>query len=613
MDSDNFIESEEFEENNFSDSQFQKFRLLAYEFFDKERNSETDYLKCVKENAKLYSFTLPPYMIDILILFDEAPFFWLTDSPFVLGVEEFFKRQYSKIYDPDNIKAIKGFYMKWAIQKEPNTKSYFAKSALALLDKNPQKNNFIFAFYKGTILTFEILNNNLANAEELFVKTKDLVSSLELKQSLKDEALYLISIYSAFAYLKEGDLYKAGDSFMEALTYKESGVTAKFYLAYLSAVQKNDNDATKLLQDIFLGDINKVQYAISVNSINLMSYFMLNAACVKFFDEREFQSYAPFLRELFAGVKKTEPEFIDALNNRLHILHELGYEEYYDKEINDIIPFIGKTFQTFKGSKNILLLATADKLIAKFDRIYEIIYAAISKKLFGQMKEDLRPYDSQIAENAEKMRLLEAELDAIKSATTEEHNAEIKVIEEKAAANIKEVEILLNDSAIDKKFNPQAAFSNSMFYNLIVSFAVFILAGLASYSNASNSEGGDFKGFFGALMIGGTKWGTITFLIGIIVSIFASISVILEKSNFKQKMQNRISALRSRREKDIEILKQNYSMRIKMIEQNYNNRIDSAKKAEESFNAEREAQEQKIKEKIDEELKAEEAKLRMLI
>ena len=477
MDSENIINPNDSEEQDYSDSQFQNFKKLAHDFFDRLKQSESDIIGFVKENAKLYSFALPPYLVDSLILFDEAPYYWLTDSPFVLSIEEFFKRHYSKIYDPENIKAIKANYTKWAIQNDTESKSYFAKSTLSLLDKNPQKNNFIFSLYHGTILTFDPMNSNTEKAIEIYTKAYDAVFSLDLKQNLRDEAVYLISIFRAFTLLKQGDLYNASEEFIRALEKKETGVTAKYYLAYLSAVQGDEESAKKYLQEIFLNDISKVQYAISVNSINLMSYFLYNPASLSFFNERAFVGFTQFLHSMFVSAKKTEPDFIEALNNKLHILHELHYEEYYDKEINDIIPFIGKTYQTYKGSRNIFLLANSDKLISKFDRIHEIIFSAISKKLYGQMRENLRPYDQQISENSEKITLLNAELESLTKATKEEQDQEAKIIEDNAALAIKEMEAHLDGVELDKKFDPQVAFTNSMFYNLIVSFAVFVLVG----------------------------------------------------------------------------------------------------------------------------------------
>ena len=139
------------------------------------------------------------------------------------------------------------------------------------------------------------------------------------------------------------------------------------------------------------------------------------------------------------------------------------------------------------------------------------------------------------------------------------------------------------------------------------------MSALASYSNNSGSDSGDFRSFFSALMVGGTKWGAITFLLGLLVSVFAAASVIMEKANYKQKIQNKISYLKQRRDKDLDILKQNNNMRIKMIEQNYNNKIDSARKADEEFTAERTREEQKLREKIEEELKEEGQKLSQLI
>lgn len=607
------IQPESYNAQTFSEAQVNKFKNLAYEYFQKERTGEHDYLRCIRENARLYSFNLPAYLTDVLILFEEAPYFWLTDSPFVISLEDFFKRQNSKLYDIESIKTIKAYYAKWAIQRDFETKSYFGKSAITLLEKNPQKNNFLYLLYLGAIYTFDPKSGNIPKALELYAKAKEIAEANNLKPELKDDSNYLISVYTGFAYLKGGDLAKAFEVFTEALNCKATGISAQYYLAYLDMKQGLEESARKHLEEIFLSDSSKVQYAISINNINLLSYFLVNAASVHFFEERTFLPLSTFFQGMFGEAKKTSPEFIDSLNTKLHILHELHYEDYYDKEINEVIPFIGKIYQTYKGSKNVFLLANADKLLAKFDKIYEIIYTAISKKLYSQLKEALKPYDNQINDNLDKIKAIEGEIEIVKKATTEEYEYEIQLIEDKSAELIKETERETTNVNTNKKYDPQTSFTNSMFYNLIVSFSVFVIAGLATYSNYPSGDGNDYRNFLSALMIGGAKWGTITFLLGVIMSMITATVVFAEKSSYKSRLLTRLNNLKLRREKDLEILRQNHEMRLKMIDQNFNNRIESAKLTNDGIIAEREIEEQKLKEKIDAVLLEEAQKLNRLI
>jgi len=590
-----------------SDMSFNKFKNLAIEYFQKEYDTAQSYLKCIRESSRLYSFTIPEYMNEILILYEEAAYYWLTDSPFVLSLEEFFRRQYGKLYNLENVKAIKGYYAKWAIQKDYETRSYFAKSAIGLVESNPQKENFLMNFYQACIHTFDSANCNLEKAKELYDKALQSVETLSLKQNLKDEAKYLIAVFKGFVFLKDGDYTSAEEIFANAIAIKASGVTAKYYLAYLSASGGDYENAKKYVHEIFFEDNSKIQYAISVNSINLMAFFMQNASAINLFSEKAFIPLAPYIIELLNEAKKTSPEFIDILNNKLHILHELQYEAYYDREINEIIPFIGKIYQSFKGSKNVFLLANADQLMSKFDKIHEIISAAISKKLFAEMKERLKPYDVQIADNDEKIKLLNEENNVVKNSTQEEYDKQIKYVKERSEDNVKQLEKEMESEAITKKFDPKAAFTTSMFYNFIIAFAVFVLAGMAAYSNSGGT--GDIKDFVAALFVGGTKWGILTFLFGIFISAVASVMVIVEKTNYRQRQANKISDAKKRSEKDLSILKQNHEMRLKIIEQNFNNRIDSVKSSIKNLHNEKESEEATMKEAIDAELREHAKKL----
>jgi|GEM_PF-1874263 hypothetical protein len=614
MDEENSIQQDNTDNEFITEAEFNKFRNLAPEFFHKEYKEEIGYLTSLKAISKLSSFVLPPEYNDSLILYNEAPYYWLCESPLIVGAEEYFKRQFGKLFDSENVKAIKGFYTKWAIQKEIEPKSYFAKSTMVMIEKNPQKNNFLNMLYYGTILTFDQKFCNPIKSLELYGKAKGVIASLNLKDNLNNDFNYLILIYSGFAYIKNGDFEKAIETFSEALVCKSNGVTAKYYLAYVYMLLEDIDNAKNYLQEVLFADIFKVQYAISVNSANLVEFFCENAASMNLFFEKSYIPLAPFLQEIFRQAKKTTPEFIDALNDRALALADLHYEEYYDKEIKEIIPFVLKVYQTFKGNNSVYLLANADKLLTKFNRIYDIILAAITKRLTARIKETLIPYDNQMAENAAKISALETESDAAKKTAKEEYEKEIKIVEDKSAKEINNVENLLNGIKKENKFNPQNTFTNSMFYNIIISFVIFVISGLASYSNTSGSGGGsDFSSFFSAMMIGGAKWALITFFLGIIISFVASGIVAMEKANYKQKMLNKIDFLKTKKEKDLAILKKTNESKLADIEENFKSKIDSAKESNKSIDNERYNEEQKVRGEVDDSIKIEVDKLNRIL
>ena len=105
-----------------------KFRNLAREFFQFEAKSSIEYLTSIKESVKFFNLDVPLQLNEVFIRFEEAPLFWIYDSPIVQYLEDILKIYFGKSNDYDYYKTIKECYTKWNVIKSENERRYFANS-----------------------------------------------------------------------------------------------------------------------------------------------------------------------------------------------------------------------------------------------------------------------------------------------------------------------------------------------------------------------------------------------------------------------------------------------------------------------------------------------------
>ena len=99
------------------------------------------------------------------------------------------------------------------------------------------------------------------------------------------------------------------------------------------------------------------------------------------------------------------------------------------------------------------------------------------------------------------------------------------------------------------RFNPRVSMSNNMTYNIVIAFVVFFIGGISGYSNKTVTDVSEFNSIFTFVFIAGSKWGAISFIIGVVISTIISGIILVERSDMRHKLLRRISYLKIEKER----------------------------------------------------------------
>jgi hypothetical protein len=172
---------------------------------------------------------------------------------------------------------------------------------------------------------------------------------------------------------------------------------------------------------------------------------------------------------------------------------------------------------------------------------------------------------------------------------------DIKLIETNITEEISLWEERIKNLDTESKLNPKIAFSRTMTYNIVLSFISSLMGGCAGYSSSFVKDVSELKDLFSAIMISGFKWGLITFVVGGLISAAAAAYALLEKSNRKQGIMQKISSLKNEKEHTINELKKEAQRKEKRISLKFNDESAINKKVIEDLIREKEKKEKEYK------------------
>ncbi len=590
-----------------------RYRNLSKEFFMSEPKIEINYAETIKENAKGLSYVYPEHLSEIFIRYEEAPLFWIINNPIVKSLEDFNKAYSSKIVGMDSYRQIKEFYTKWAIIGSENEKRYFANSAINDIEKKTGRTNFLTLLFYSTILSYEKLMFNPGQALEILEKTRELLTNLKLDDNRKEYVKYLISLYSGFLYLNDKNSEIAFNYFTDALTIKPDGITAKFYLL-LTGVQLNRvQDAKDLVAEIFDYDLKRLEFAVSINNLSMFGYLLDNPVFGNFFKYYEFSSVSDVI-ENFLIDKRGPMEFIgQEIKAKVQTFKTLKVEPYFDEEMSNVMGFLDSFIQKFAENKNLLCLAASTGVKQKFVETVEKILTIIRQKHALEIKNKLKIYDKELYQKHQTIESLQKDLEVFKVKLQEKLESSIHSIEKRTADSVAILENRINNIYKVHKLNPRVAFGNAMTYNFILSITVFLMGGCAGYSNNYLGDIWRFNNVMSVIIVSGIKWGGLTFAVGLIISLVVAGLALMEGANQKQRLMQTITALKNEKERQTEYLKKDAVMNEKTMTERTNKGIEEAKKSIVELTAEKEQEENRLKEAASEGMAAETNPLQALI
>ncbi|MDP4173528.1 MAG: hypothetical protein Q8933_06140 [Bacteroidota bacterium] len=552
-----------------------RFKTFAKEHFQDSVNKDVDYLQYIKQYGQLYSFKLGEEKSELFIHYDVAPFFWLCDTPSILKMEEWLRNESrGRISSVEGYKSIKDFYVKWVILKSEQEKKYYALSTIKLIEREVNPNNILKLILHAVILTYDRKLYSPDKAIALLNESLQKLQQLRVTEAVKKNLSYVITIFTAFAYMKQNAFMEANQVLNEALSFNPNGITAKFYLA-LSAKKIGDHDsAISILDEIVSFDKDLIQFAVENNNLPLLEYYAHNAITYNIFSEYDFADMLEEIAAIINATKGLENLSYDHLGSIVIKLHDLFLEEFYTEEVTKTIDFLEKVYQSLTGNQNAIVAFSKPFLREKITFVTDSILNSIRKKYEDEITEKLVQYDMGINDNQETIKHLTKESEEVKKAYQKKLEDALNELEKNVADNISAVEYKIENIQQDRKFDPQSAFNNSMVYNIIVTLMVFIVGGFVGCYGGTIEDVYSFKDVMGTVVISGLKWSAITFLLGIIICMFSAAFAYIDRINEKQRLLKKITYLKSYKERETEVIKKNNEKKLKSFLDSFAERIE---------------------------------------
>jgi hypothetical protein len=443
-----------------------KFYRLAKDHFQLTVKNDYDYINSIKESIRFFALDLPVEIKEIFIPFSNAPIFWIYESSLLNQIEEFMKLNYAKGSYGELHKSMKENYSKWVTTKLKSEKEYFSTITINFIERDINKYNFFKMILKGIILTYQSTFFNPVKALELFNNAIVILNSARINDNVKSELRYICNLYIGFAHLKENSYEKANIAFKEALEFKSHGNTARIYCALTELKLGREDSVVYYLKEVFNYDIKRLSLSIKTNNMGMFSYFFRNAFFYNVFQEKDFVNAFSTIDQMLDEYNVHDGELIRKSKLKLELLKTKKFEEYYDDEIKKSLSFIEKIFQNYGASLNTLFYAIYTEIQKKFENVIENINIKIREKYISEVRIKLASFEPVINENINAEKHLTDEIEKYKIKSRDSLAEDIQRTNESYDLDTKALEERINNLSNEERYNPRAAMSNNMTYNI---------------------------------------------------------------------------------------------------------------------------------------------------
>ncbi len=557
------------------EQQFSRFRQIARDFFKNYVRFNYDYLDFIKAVTRYYSIELPRGINEYLITIETAPYFWITDIPLITKTEEFFNKLYRAGGGPANYEELKKYYTRWITQKNSRDKQFYTLSALNLLEKDQIKSHFYKKLLHANILMFNANVLAFDKALKLLDDADKILETSKLSEKYKTELQYLVRLYIGFAHFRGEDFAQAQTKFEDALFIKSSGISAIFYNAVSNAKMQNYDTALSLLSHVVDYDKERFRYALQVRSLPLIEFFLRNAAVYHIFNEASFVSMVPDIEEMLAFAFSYDTGILRQVLINLGRFEELKIKQFYDDFINKHVEFLKRVSGHYKDNTNALTSLIAQYTVEEYNSVLNRIVDNARRVFKEEIEQKTEIYDYQIKENKKKIKALKEDADNYTEKIEEKMQKTLEELDKELEMVTKKIEYKIEHVEDNSKYNPTMSFKNSMIYNGIVSMIVFLVTGFSGgfLNNVENYD--NFSLVITSFLVAGLKWGGLSYLFGILLSLFSAGSTIVEKTSYKQRLMRQLSYVKNMGEKRREAIRHEFETEIKKHRKKIEQKIES--------------------------------------
>ncbi len=581
------------------DSNLQKYFRICKHYLELDPLAMKEPDVIVRESYRFFRYTFPSSINEHFFRFEEAPLLWICESPLNRYLKDFYRHNFPIFNGVDQYKTVKELYSKWLMNKQDDERKYFAQSIINFIDNYNSRSNFLSNIFGGIIFSYESSLLNPQKSIELYDKSKEIIGKIKLSDDTKDELDYLITLLSGYSYIIQEENEYAKHKFEDALKLKPYGITAKFHLALTDMKLKNIDVVENYIQELFSYDSERINFALENVSFNLFGYFIDNAVFNNIFYYPEFSAVNEKIESLLSLIRISNEQVIKILTNKFEVFKIVIEEKEFSDEITRSISFLEKIMKKFSDSENVHFLNTGEKLKNKFIESVIKIKENVKNKYYITINDRVSKINDEIKEKSANLEILKEELENQKNELKSRLSAGIIKIENKIAEDIQNLEEEIKKLPFKPKLNPQTTFKHAMTYNIILSFMVFLMGGCAGYSNNFVHSVSELRNLISDSLITGTKWGVITFLIGIILSGMSAVFTLIERSNRRQQLIQNISVLKNGKEHKINLYKKDMANKEEILVRNFEVPIKENKGKIEQLIKERNSQESTLKAEAD--------------
>lgn len=575
---------ENIDEGNLSrELEIAKFRNYGRENFSDLVRYKVTIKDYIENSSQFHSIRLPQEIAEYFIRFDLASYFIVSESPALGRIELFLSTRNDDLEFVANLKEVKNYYSKWLVQKTPKEKYFFANSIISTVERNYTFQSFYNLLLYGIVLTYDSSLYNAKKALEVFNRAKEVVNSNNIPQNIREEFLYLVNVYQGFVYIKEYEYANSLSSFKEALVFNPHGITAYFYCA-LSARYMDDFDTSyDYLREVLEFDKARFKYAINYNQLSLFTFFYKNTVFYNVFTENGFAQLLPDIDFLIRSFYSGELNCMEKTYEKLINLDNLRIKDFFDDTVLSEMKFLKEALNTYKqkriGLSRIVEVIFRDKLYT----VVEYIRNLIETYYFEKIKTDIDVFDKQIEQNKRHLaRIINEKNDATNKIKLNLEEA-AEYLEESITEKSKHIEYQINSLEKDPKFNPSQVFYSSMLFTILVSTLVMFIVGVITTFVGYGDEAPSMQ----LAVRTGVKWGGVTFVVGVFISVFTSVSSFWEKSSEKKILSEKLKKVKEAEAEEREYINVDSERTEHVYELKFNERIKAQEKIIENFIAER--------------------------
>ncbi len=562
-----------------------KFSRLGKEYFFFDPKNEFDPLKESQKYHKFFSLNLP----------DDISEIFLSKENITLYLLDYYKfAQMKKISLTPSKEIIRDYLFKWFLSKTIGEKEI---SFLSLL-KFSKANNL--SFYDELMLTSFLIRERKSIKDLSLIESKfDHLTTLEnLEQN--PYLTFLMNLIKSIYHIELGQFETALYTLNDIENNKGFSPNATFYKTQLALEAENIELAESLVDSIIDFDLKRLEFA--VNNFNLKAYDLVlnNSFLQKYF----LLDAGPLLSEKIGTLNITVQKKFELLPKISTITKSLAvkeFTEFTNESSKSKLTFVDLIMARYGNSKSYFFLATLDYLHSNTKKIITELLQNVEHKYLGLIDELLKRYDDKVNTNKDLLKTLEEnnidfqKKDELKAQKT------MSEYEARVSDEIKYYEHQLEYFESDSNQSSFNTLKNSLIYSGLFSLFVLLSGGFAEYSNSYLTDIANIGSVISIVIMGGMKWGAISFIIGVFISIFMLISTMHSRYTAKSNLIQRISNLNVEKDRGKATIKEKYEQRKKHQQEKYE--ISKTKLLEEieSYRITKEEERLKLEEKFLEE------------